>query len=54
MSLTAGMRLGPYEIVARIDAGVTIPPGGIVVVSPVDRSETVVRTLPAVVQLGRD
>lgn len=41
------------EIVAEIGEGLQIPAGGIVVVSPIDRSETIVREVPARVRLGR-
>jgi hypothetical protein len=36
----------------RIEEGIDIPPGGIVVVSPIDGRETVIRQLPADVRLG--
>jgi hypothetical protein len=41
-------------IVVRIRSGVTVPPGGIVVVSPFDGSETVVRDAPAEIVLTKE
>ena len=51
--MTWSMRLEDDSIVVRIDEGLEIPPGGIVLVSPADGSETVIRQLPAEVLLGR-
>ncbi|HVS31616.1 MAG TPA: discoidin domain-containing protein [Thermoanaerobaculia bacterium] len=44
--LTYSMRREGDGVVVRIEEGIAMPPGGIVVVSPVDRKETVVRELP--------
>ncbi|MFZ2493649.1 MAG: discoidin domain-containing protein [Thermoanaerobaculia bacterium] len=51
--LTYSMHPDGSTIVVRIGAGVRIPPGGIVVVSPIDRTETVIRSLPAEVRFAR-
>jgi hypothetical protein len=37
----------------HIDRGITIPPGGIAIVSPFDGSETIVRSVPANVAIRR-
>ena len=37
----------------HIDAGLRMPPGGIVVVSPIDGARTTTRTLPADVKLKK-
>ncbi|MBW3670635.1 MAG: hypothetical protein KY432_03055, partial [Acidobacteria bacterium] len=50
--LTWSMRRDGDSIIVRIAEGIEIPPGGIVVVSPFDRSETVIRKLPAELRLG--
>ena len=51
--LTWSMRREGSAVTMRIDDGLKMPPGGIVVVSPIDRSETIVRKLPAEVRVGR-
>jgi hypothetical protein len=48
--LTYTMKRDGDAIVIRIHKGLTVPRGGIVVVSPLDRRETVVRELPAEVR----
>ncbi len=47
--LTYSMKREGEVIVVHVAAGLTIPDGGIVVVSPLDRRETVLRRLPAMV-----
>ena len=44
------MKRDGNAIVVRVDDTLTIPRGGIVIVSPIDRSETVIRKLPAEVR----
>jgi hypothetical protein len=38
----------------RVDDGLRLPPGGVVVISPLDGSETVLRALPADILLSPD
>lgn len=49
--LTFSMKREGDTTVVRIDKGLTVPRGGIVIVSPIDRTETVIRSLPAEVRL---
>ena len=51
--LTYSMKAEGGEIVVNVADGITIPPGGIVVVSPYDRKESVIRTLPATIRIKR-
>lgn len=51
--LTYAMRRDGDAVVVRIDDSIAIPPGGIAVISPFDRTETIVRALPAEVRFAR-
>ena len=45
--LTYSMKKDGNRIAVRVEEGLSIPAGGIVIVSPIDRRETTVRALPA-------
>jgi hypothetical protein len=47
------MRIEGDAAVVRVEEGLTVPPGGIVIVSPFDGKETVVRKLPAQLRIAR-
>lgn len=49
--LSYSMRAHDDTVTIRIEEGLDIPPGGIVVVSPIDGKEVAVRTLPAEIPL---
>jgi hypothetical protein len=51
--LSFSMRSAAEGIEVRIKDGITVPPGGIVVVDPRDRRETIIRELPARLLLTR-
>jgi len=50
--LSYSMRAQGGAVAIRIEEGLDIPPGGIVVVSPIDGKEVTVRKLPAEIPLG--
>lgn len=51
--LSWSMKSEDESVVVHIEEGLNIPPGGIIVVSPIDRRETVVRELPAEIRFSR-
>ena len=51
-SLSYSIRAQGGAIEVRVEEGLDIPPGGLVVVSPVDGKELIIRKLPATLNLG--